>query len=121
MSNPQIQMDLLSEDRDPLETLQYAITRERGQENQQQISNTQALSPSGSGKNLIQKQRQKTQRRSILPTPPNNNKIPDCWKSGYKFIKRHLDNCPAKNKICKFLKNEDTPPKFADPIFHQEK
>ena len=27
MSNPQIQMDLLSEDRDPLETLHYAITR----------------------------------------------------------------------------------------------
>ena len=28
MSNPQIQMDLLSENRDPLETLHYAITRE---------------------------------------------------------------------------------------------
>ena len=49
MSNPQIQMDLLSEDRDPLETLQYAIARERGQENQQRISNTHALNPSGSG------------------------------------------------------------------------
>ena len=61
MSNPQIQMNILSEDRDPLETLQYAITRERGQENQQRISNTHALSPSGSGINLIQKQRQQTQ------------------------------------------------------------
>ena len=85
MSNPQIQMDLLSEDRDPLETLHYAITRERGQENQQRVSNTHALSPIGSGINLIQKQRQQTQRRSIIPTPPNNNKIPDCWKCGYKF------------------------------------
>ena len=53
MSNPQIQMDLLSEDRDPLETLQYAITRETGQKNQQRISNTHALNPSGSGINLI--------------------------------------------------------------------
>ena len=58
MSNLQIQMGLLSEDRDPLETLHYAITRERGQENQQRISNTHAKSPNGSGINLIQ-----------LPTP----------------------------------------------------
>ena len=106
MSNPPIQMDLLSEDRDPLETLQYAITRKRGQENQQRISNTHALNPSGSGINLIQKQRQQTQRRSILPTPPNNNKIPDCWKCGYKFIKGHLDNCPAKNVICNICKKK---------------
>ena len=82
MSNPQIQMNLLSEDRDPLETLHYAITRERGQENQQRISNTHAQRPSGSGINLIQRQRQQTQRRSILPTPSNYNKIPDCWKCG---------------------------------------
>ena len=40
MSSPQIQMDLLSEDRDPLEILHYAITRERGQEIQHWISNT---------------------------------------------------------------------------------
>ena len=104
MSNPQIQMDLLSEDRDPLETLHYAITRERGQENQQRISNTHAQSPSGSGINLIQRQRQQTERRSILPTLSNNKRIPDCWKCGYKFIKGHLDNCPAKNTICNACK-----------------
>ena len=33
--NPQIQMDLLSKDRDPIGTLQNALARERGQENQQ--------------------------------------------------------------------------------------
>ena len=104
MSKPQIQMDLLSEDRDPQKTLQYAITRERGQENQQRISNTHAQSPSGSGINLIQRQRQQTQRRSILPTPSSNNKIPDCWKRGDKIIKGHFDNCPAKNTICNICK-----------------
>ena len=104
MSNPQIQMDLLSEDRDPLETLHYAITRERGQENQQRISSTHAQNPNGSGINLIQRTQQ-TARRSILPTPPNNNnKIPDCWKCRYNFIKGHLDNCPAKNTICNICK-----------------
>ena len=92
-------MDLLSEDRDTLETLHYAITRERGQENQPRISSTHAQNPNGSGINLIQRTRQQTPRRSILPTPPNNNKIPDCWKCGYKFIKGHLDNFRAKNSI----------------------
>ena len=95
--NQQIQIDLLSEDRDPPEALHYAITREIGHENQQRISNTHSQSPSGTGINLKQKQGKQTQRRTILPTPPNNNKIPDFWKSGYKFIKGHLDNCPAKN------------------------
>ena len=99
MSNPQIQMDLLSEDRDPLETLHYAITRERGQENQQRISNTYAKNPNGLGINLIQRTRQQTVRRTVLPTPPNNNKKPDCSKCGYKFIKGHLDSCPQKNTI----------------------
>ena len=99
MSNPQIRMDQLSENSDPLESLHYAITRERGQENQQHISSTHAKNPNGSGINLIQRTRQQTARRSILTTPPNNNKIPDCWKCGYKFIKGHLDNCPAKNTI----------------------
>ena len=45
-------MDLLSEDRDPIGTLQYALARERGQENQQKMTNTSRsqfeLSPQGS-------------------------------------------------------------------------
>ena len=48
----------------------------------------------------MQRTRQQSTRRSILPTQLNNNKIPDCWKFGYKFIKGHLDNSPAKNTIC---------------------
>ena len=39
MRNPQIQMDLLSEDRDPIGTLKYALARMRGQENQQKMAN----------------------------------------------------------------------------------
>ena len=108
MSDPQIQMDLLSEDRDPLKTLIYAITRERVQKNQQRISNTHSLNPSGTGIKLIQRQRQQTQRKSILPTPPTTNKMPDCWKWGYKFTKRHLDNCPAKNVIGNICKKSRT-------------
>ena len=39
MRNPQIQMDLLSEDTDSIGTLQYALARERGQENKQKMTN----------------------------------------------------------------------------------
>ena len=120
MSNQQIHMDLLCEDRDPLELLHYAITRERGQENQQRISNTHSQSPSGSGINLIQRQRQQTQRRTILPTPPNNNKIPECCKCGYIFIKGPLDNCPAKTQNVTSVKKSDTTPKCVDPKCPQE-
>ena len=80
------------------------IERERGQENQPRISSTQAQIPQGSGINLIQRTRQQSSRRSILHTPPNDNKIPDCWKWGYKFIKGHLDNCPAKKTVCNICK-----------------
>ena len=62
MANPLIQMDLLSEDRDPIATLNYAITKERGQENQQRISNTHAHIPQGAKINLIQRTRQQSQR-----------------------------------------------------------
>ena len=104
MANPQIEMDLLSEDKDPLKTLNYALTRERGQENQQHIGSRHAQIPQGSGINLIRRTRQQLKRRSILSTPRNNNKIPDCWKYGYKFIKGHLDNCSAKNTVCNICK-----------------
>ena len=41
MSNQQIQMDLLSEDRSPSETLNYALARERGQASQQRKERNQ--------------------------------------------------------------------------------
>ena len=60
MANPQIQMDLLSEDRDLSETPNYAPTRKRGYENQQRFSSTHAQNPQESRLNLIQRTRQQT-------------------------------------------------------------
>ena len=52
MRNPQIQVDLLSEDRDPIRTHQYALARESGQENQQKLTKpnrtTLETNPTGS-------------------------------------------------------------------------
>ena len=113
MRNPQIQMDLLSEDRDPIGTLQYALARERGQENQQKMTNTSRsqfeLNPQGSSdvqyirRNNTQYRQNIQQRTGILRTP-KSGPIPDCWKCGYKFIPGHLSNCPAKNEICRICK-----------------
>ena len=106
MANPQIQTDLLSEDKVRLEKLNYALTIESGPVNQQRISITHAQIPQGSGINLVQRTRQQKIRRSILPTPPNNNKTPNCCKCEYKFIKEHLDNSLAKNTVYKICKKK---------------
>ena len=84
MANPQTQINTLSEDRDPLETPNYALKKGRGQESQQRISRTQAQTLHGSGINLIQCARQQSTRRSILPTPTNNNKIQNPNKKARK-------------------------------------
>ena len=103
MENPQTQKDQLLEDRNPSETLNYALTKEKEDSRTNNASSTTSIhaqTPRRSGINLNQRTRQQISRRSILPGPQNNNRIPDCWNCGYKFIKRHLDNFPAKNIIC---------------------
>ena len=103
MINQQIQMDLLSEERTPSETLQYALAHERGQESQQKMRNTYT--------NTLQAnpwfekiQYIKFQNRvPILPTP-QSGQIQDCRRCGNKFLPGHLNVCPAKNEICRICK-----------------
>ena len=113
MRNPQIQMDLLSEDRDPIGTLQYALAREKGQENQQKMTNAgrSHFDTNPQGQSDVQyirrnntQQRQSTQQRTGILQTPKSGQIPDCWKCGYKFIPGHLSNCPAKNEVCRICK-----------------
>ena len=106
-------MDLLSEDRDPIGTLQYALARERGQENQQKMAN-----PNRSPRDKYPQvqpevqyiRRNNTQQGQSIPhrtgtlQTPRSGHTPDCWKCGYKFISVHLSNCPAKNEICRICK-----------------
>ena len=106
MRNQQIQMDLLSEDRTPSETLNYALARERGQANQQKLHNSQ------SSQSLIHTdnpwfekvQYIKTQNRGrILPTP-QTGQIQNCRRCGNKFLPGHLNTCPAKIEACRICK-----------------
>ena len=106
-------MDLLSENRDPIETLKYALARERGQENQQKMTNPgrSHFDTNPQGQSDVQyircnntQPRQNTQQRTGILQTPKSGQIPDCWKCGYKFIPGHLSNCPAKNEVCKICK-----------------
>ena len=102
MTNIPIQMDLLSEVRTLRQVLNYAINRKRGQANQQEILKSNNTS-SWNQVSYIKQNRRTTQ--TILPTP-QTRKIEPCWKCGNPFIPSHLQNCPAKNTICKICKKQ---------------
>ena len=89
IQNPQIEMYLISEDRDPIGTLHYALARERGRENKQKMANpnrtTLDTNPTGSTdvqyirRNTMQQRHSIQQRTGILQTP-KSGPIPYCWK-----------------------------------------
>ena len=84
MTNTSIQMDLLSEVRTPQQVLNFAINRERGQANQQEIIKAHSNSTSWSQVSYIRNRprpncQQRTPRQPILPTP-TSGKIEPCYK-----------------------------------------
>ena len=99
-------MDLLSEDRTPSETLNYALARERGQANQQKIHNSQSPNSSTYNDNPWFEKIQYIKRQNrvpILPTP-QTGQIQNCRRCGNKFLPGHLNTCPAKNEACRICK-----------------
>ena len=103
MNNQQIQMDLLSEERTPSETLQYALARERGQESQQKMRNTNTNTLQANP--WIEKiQYLKRQNRSQFCQLHNQDKFKTADACGNKFLPGHINVCPAKNGICRICK-----------------
>ena len=108
MTNTSIQMDLLSEVRTPQQVLNFAINRERGQANQQEILKAHSSSTNWSQVSYIRNKprtpfTQRPPQQPILPTPPTG-KIEPCYKCGQPFIKNHLNMCKAQNFTCKICK-----------------
>ena len=106
MRNQQIQMDLLSEDRTPSETLNYALARERGQANQQKMHNSQSSQSHIHTDNPWFEKIQYIKRQNrgpILPTP-QTGQIQNCRRCVNKFLPGHLNICPAKNEACRVCK-----------------
>ena len=105
MTNTSIQMDLLSEDRTPQQVLNFAINRER---DQQEILRAHTSKTSWSQVSYIRNKPitsfpQRTIQQPILNTPPTE-KIEPCYKCGQAFIKNHLNMCKAQHFTCKICK-----------------
>ena len=90
---------------DPIGTLQYALARERGQENQQKMNNNNNIDTKSTGTTEVHYVRRNNikQRTGILPTP-KTGLIRDCWKCGLNFVPGHLISCQAKQEICRVCK-----------------
>ena len=88
-------MELLSKVRTPQQALNYAVNRERGQANQQQIlrANTSWNTVSYVRQNKPRPQTSNTQKKSSA-----------CLKCGNTFSMAHLQTCPAKTLQCKICK-----------------
>ena len=108
MTNTSIQMGLLSEVRTPQQVLNFAINRERGQANQQEIIRAHSNNTSWSQVSYIRNRprpnfQQRTPQQPILPTP-TSGKIEPCYKCGHPFLKNHPNMCKAQNFTCKICK-----------------
>ena len=99
MNNTAIQMELLSETRTPAQALNYALSRERGQQNQKEILRGNNSNWSTTVAHLSSRK----SRPAILPTP-QSKQYPQCWRCGGSFIPNHLNNCPAKVSYCNICK-----------------
>ena len=95
MHSSNIQMEFLSEVRTPQQVLNYAINRERGQANQQEIQKDH------SNWSTVSYVRQNKPRNNL---PQQNQKITPCRKCGNPFSMSHLQICPAKNTQCNICK-----------------
>ena len=107
-TNTSIQMDLLSGFRNSQQVLNFAINRERGQDNQQEILKAHSRNTNWSKVSYIKNNpRNPTQQRQfkqlILPTPTSGKTEP-FFKCGQPFIRYHLNMCKLQNFTCEICK-----------------
>ena len=95
-----IQSELLLEMRTPAQAINYAIARERGQQNQKEI-----LRRNNSNWNttVADLSARKT-KPALLPTPQNTKQKPQCWRCGGSITPNHNNNCPARISQCNICK-----------------
>ena len=113
MTNTDVQGELLMETRTAQQVLQFALNRERGQENQkainsqlnrysphtfEQISNIthNPRNPSFTPRQRLPTRNIQTQRSTNIPNP--------CRRCGLQFSLEHLQICPAKKVQCNLCK-----------------
>ena len=110
MTSTSIQMDLLSEVRTRQQVLNFAINRERGQANQQEMLKAHTNNTSWSQVSYIRNRPRPPTPQRILQQPrpptPTTGKIEPCYKCGQPFVKNHLNICSAQIFTCKICKKD---------------
>ena len=102
MNKTTIQMELLSEVRTPAQVLNFALSRERGQENQKEILRSSA--PNWNNQINAVNYTCLAPRTQQQESPQTNKTNEQCWRCGGTFSAGHMNQCPAKQAICNICK-----------------
>ena len=111
MTNTKIQRELLMETWTSHQVLQFALSRERGQENQKAIKtqlNRNPLNAFDQISHITHNQRNQTYNQISRPRTPIRNSLPQrntntmnpCRRCGIQLTLEHLLICPAKKLQC---------------------
>ena len=115
MTNTERQRELLMETQTANQVLQFALNRERGQENQKAINtqlNRNPLNAFDQISHIIPSQRNEAYNQITRPRTPVRNSLPQrntnitnpCRRCGIQFTPEHLLICPTKKVQCNLCK-----------------
>ena len=104
MNNTTIQMELLSEVRTAAQVLNFALSRERGQENQKEILRSSAPNWNNQVNAITNKYARSTPRPKQQNPQQSNKTNEQCWRCGGNFTAGHMNQCTAKQAICNICK-----------------
>ena len=104
MNNTTIQMELLSEERTATQVLNFALSRERGQENQKEILRSSAPNWNSQVNAITNKNIRPTPRSQQQSTQQLNKTNEQCWRCGGSFTAGHMNQCTTKQAVCNICK-----------------
>ena len=105
MNNTTILMELLSEVRTPAQVLNFALSRERGQENQKEILCSSASNWNNQVNTISNNNTRPAPRPQQQQTQQTSKCREQCWRCGGKFSPGHMNQCTEKQAICNNRKN----------------
>ena len=97
-------MELLLEVRTAAQVLIFALSRERGQENQKEILRTSAPNWTNQVNVISNKNLRPNQRPQQQSTQQTNKTNEQCWRCGGIFTAGHMNQCTAKQAVCNICK-----------------
>ena len=97
-------MELLSEVRTAAQVLNFALSRERGQENQNEILRSSAPNWNSQVNTIMNKNVRPTPRNQQQSTQQLNKPNEQCWRCGGSFTAGHMNQCTAKQAVCNICK-----------------